>query len=75
MLVHLGTGFAYQRSAVQYNLHVADRLAQVVESSFQPDVDEYAIKYMVGHQITDITEKVYTRRDPSWLAEEIRKIQ
>ena len=29
---------------------------------------------MVGHQITDITEKVYTRRDPSWLAEEIRKI-
>ena len=38
-------------------------------------VDEYAIKYMVGHQITDITEKVYTRRDSTWLAEEIRKIQ
>ena len=27
-------------------------------------VDEYAIKYMVGHEIQDITEKVYTKRDP-----------
>ncbi len=38
-------------------------------------VDEYAIKYMVGHQITDITEKVYTRRDPTWLMDEICKIR
>ena len=38
-------------------------------------VDEYAIKYMVGHQITDITEKVYTRRDPTWLRDEICKIR
>lgn len=38
-------------------------------------VDEYAIKYIVGHTINDITEKVYTERDVSWLREEIEKIK
>ena len=38
-------------------------------------VDEYAIKYMVGHTISDITEKVYTQREFSWLKEEIEKIK
>ena len=38
-------------------------------------VDEYAIKYMVGHNISDITEKVYTRREFAWLREEIEKIK
>jgi integrase len=38
-------------------------------------VDEYAIKYMVGHKILDITEKVYTHRETSWLAREIEKIE
>lgn len=38
-------------------------------------VDEYAIKYMVGHAIDDITEKVYTQREVSWLKEEIEKIK
>lgn len=37
-------------------------------------VDEYAIKYMAGHTINDITEKVYTKRDPQWLHDEISKI-
>lgn len=37
-------------------------------------VDEYAIKYIVGHAINDITEKVYTERDIDWLQEEIAKI-
>lgn len=39
------------------------------------DVDEYAIKYMVGHKITDITEKVYTQREIEWLCKEIEKIK
>ncbi len=39
------------------------------------EVDEYAIKYMVGHAITDITEKVYTRRTLDWLKEEIKKVK
>ena len=38
-------------------------------------VDEYAIKYMVGHAITDITERVYTHRELEWLQEEILKIK
>ena len=38
-------------------------------------LDEYSIKYMVGHAIDDITEKVYTDRDPKWLHEEIEKIE
>lgn len=38
-------------------------------------LDEYAIKYMVGHKISDITEKVYTQREFEWLKEEIEKIK
>lgn len=37
-------------------------------------VDEYAIKYMVGHAINDITEKVYTQREVGWLIEELEKV-
>jgi integrase len=39
------------------------------------EVDEYAIKYMVGHAITDITERVYTQREIDWLKEEMKKIK
>ena len=38
-------------------------------------VDEYAIKRIVGHSITDITESTYTDRPVSWLREEIEKIK
>lgn len=37
-------------------------------------VDEYAIKKMIGHKITDITESIYTSHDPDWLFNEIKKI-
>lgn len=37
-------------------------------------VDEYAIKYMVGHAIQDITEKVYTERDINFLTTELSKV-
>jgi hypothetical protein len=39
------------------------------------ELNEYAIKYIVGHSITDITEKTYTDRDPKWLYTEILKIK
>lgn len=39
------------------------------------NVDEYAIKYIVGHAIDDITEKIYTDRPGEWLSEEIEKIK
>ena len=38
-------------------------------------VDEYAIKYIVGHSINDITEKIYTERSMDWLKKEIEKIK
>lgn len=38
-------------------------------------VDEYAIKYMVGHAIKDITESKYTNRELPWLIEEMQKIK
>lgn len=37
-------------------------------------VDEYAIKYIVGHSISDITERVYTDRNIEWLKTEMQKI-
>lgn len=38
-------------------------------------VDENAIKYIIGHAISDLTEKTYTEREVSWLIEEIQKIK
>lgn len=39
------------------------------------DMNEYAIKRIVGHEISDITEKIYTKRDIDWLIEEMKKIK
>ena len=39
------------------------------------NIDEYALKYIVGHKITDITERVYTDRDIEWLKEEMSKVK
>ena len=38
------------------------------------EVDEYTIKKLVGHRITDITEAAYTDRDLEWLRAELEKI-
>lgn len=38
-------------------------------------VDEYAIKYMAGHRIADITESIYTKRGILWLKDEVEKIK
>lgn len=38
-------------------------------------LDEYAIKKIVGHKISDITEAIYTDRDPNWLENEVKKIK
>lgn len=48
---------------------------QFVSMAKKYKVDDYAIKYIVGHKISDITEKVYTQREFSWLREEIEKIK
>ena len=41
----------------------------------QYNVNEYALKRIVGHEISDITEAVYTHRDNSFFHTEINKIQ
>lgn len=38
------------------------------------DVDEYVIKRLIGHRITDITEGTYTERDIEWLRAELEKM-
>lgn len=38
------------------------------------EVDEYVIKRLIGHRITDITEGTYTERDIEWLRAELKKM-
>lgn len=38
-------------------------------------MDEYALKRMMGHEIDDLTETVYTERPLSWYIEEMQKIK
>ncbi|MBD5464140.1 MAG: site-specific integrase [Lachnospiraceae bacterium] len=38
------------------------------------EVDEYVIKRLIGHRITDITEGTYTERDIEWLRTELEKM-
>ena len=52
-----------------------DPRKQFVTMAKDAGVDEYAIKYIVGHTIDDITEKVYTQRTNQWLKDEIEKIK
>jgi integrase len=52
-----------------------DPRKQFVTMAKKATVDEYAIKYIVGHAVNDITEKVYTQRDIQWLKSEIEKIK
>lgn len=63
----------------ELNLNPAHRLHDArkhfITMAKKYGVDEYAIKYIVGHKISDITEKVYTQRDFEWLKEEIEKIK
>lgn len=81
-----GTTFTYDRYKRRYETikrrlklnpeHRAhDGRVHFVTMAKKYNVDEYAIKYMVGHSITDVTEKVYTKRETDWLHEEIEKIK
>lgn len=52
-----------------------DPRKQFITMAKKYKVDEYAIKRIVGHKIRDITEAVYTERDPQWLYDEVCKIK
>ncbi len=57
----------------QHRAH--DGRVHFVTAAKKYGVDEYAIKYLVGHAINDITEKKYTKRNVDWLKDEIEKIK
>lgn len=52
-----------------------DCRVQFVTMAKKYQVDDYAIKRIVGHTISDLTEAVYTKRDTEWLRSEIEKIK
>jgi integrase len=52
-----------------------DGRVHFVTAAKKHSVDEYAIKYIIGHAISDITEKVYTKRELDWLRDEMEKIK
>lgn len=70
---------AFTRICEELNLNPEHRphdgRTHFVTSAKRYGVDEYAIKYMVGHKVSDITEKVYTRREFEWLKQELQKIR
>lgn len=70
-------GFGMIRDELKLNLghRPHDGRKHFVTVAKKAGVDEYAIKYMVGHKISDITEKVYTQREFEWLKTEIEKIR
>jgi integrase len=70
-------GFARVRDELKLNPNHRphDGRTHFVTMAKKYGVDEYAIKYIVGHKISDITEKVYTKREFEWLREEIEKIK
>lgn len=39
------------------------------------EMDEYALKEIVGHSIQDITESTYIVRDVDWLRKDLEKIK
>ena len=51
-----------------------DPRKQFITTAKKMGVDEYAIKKLVGHEISDVTEKIYTTRDPEWLTHELMKM-
>ena len=52
-----------------------DGRAHFVTMAKNYEVSDYAIKRIIGHEIKDITEFVYTTRNIDWLKQEIEKIK
>lgn len=48
---------------------------QFITMAKEADMNEYAIKRIVGHSIQDLTENIYTDRSLDWLSSEIEKIK
>lgn len=76
------TYFFYRKkmTKVFFTLHINidhkphDARKQFVTMAKRANMNEYAIKRIIGHAITDLTENIYTDRDIEWLRVEIEKI-
>lgn len=63
-----------QRLNLNEDHRAHDGRVHFITKAKQCGLDEYAIKYIVGHAIIDITESVYTHRSIEWLCQEMQKI-
>ena len=52
-----------------------DGRVQFATMAKKSEVDQYALKKILGHYIDDITEKYYIKPDMDWLRTEIEKIK
>ena len=79
-----GTALTYDKYRGRFNkiakkFHFAhkphDTRHTFITKGKKAKMDEYLLKIIVGHEISDVTEKVYTHRSMEELRNEIRKIQ
>ena len=79
------TGYSYRNYLYKFHELLTDLNLDTTHQPHDPrktfvtmakaaSVDEYAIKYLVGHTIKDLTERVYTERSINWLRNELEKI-
>lgn len=68
------TEFLRVMQRMEWEHHCHDTRHTFVTLAKEAGMDEYMLKLIVGHSISDITEKVYTHRSIARLREEIRKI-
>lgn len=71
--------YIYRKICSKLNINTNHRphdgRVHFVTNAKKYNLDEYAIKYIVGHRIEDLTERVYTKRNIDWLRSEIEKIK
>lgn len=72
--------YRYRFASCMKKLNITDHHAHDGRKTFvtmakDAGLNEYAIKRIVGHKITDLTERVYTERSLEWLRSEIEKIK
>lgn len=61
--------FKKQMAIYEMNHSPHDPRKQFITMLKNKGADEYAIKYLCGHAIDDLTEKIYTERSIDWLRE------
>lgn len=72
--IHSYEKYKYEFKKYLPNQKPHDPRLHFVTSAKNSNMDEYAIKRIVGHKITDVTESVYTKRSVEWLHAELSKL-